>query len=158
MTTLIRFDPWREMLSLRDAMNQLFEQSFVSPTWFGGAAPRVYVPINVWETEQGYQVQAYLPGLKPEEIDLTVQGQALTIKGSYPALVEEGKQVNWLLHEIGSGAFERTITFGKPVDADHISTAYEAGVLTIMVPVAESSRVRKISITAGQPKQLADVR
>lgn len=157
MTTLVRFDPWREMLSLRDAMNQLFEQSFVRPTWFG-TATNVYVPVNVYQTEYGYQVQVLLPGIKPEDINLTVQEQTLTLKGKYPALVEEGKQVNWLINEIGSGEFERTITFDKPLDIDHISTSYEYGVLTISVPVAESSLPRKISITAEQPKELAGVR
>jgi HSP20 family protein len=157
MTTLVRFDPWREMLSLRDAMNQLFEQSFVRPTWFGGAT-NVYVPVNVYQTEYGYQVQVLLPGIKPEDINLTVQEQTLTLKGHYPALVEEGKQVNWLIHEIGSGEFERTITFDKPLDIDHINTSYEYGVLTISVPVAESSLPRKISITAEQPKELAGAR
>jgi HSP20 family protein len=153
MTNLMSFDPWREMLSLRDAMNRLFEQSFVNSTWFNGTR-RLTVPLNISETEQGYQVQAFLPGVRPEDMALSVQQQTLTLKGNYSALQDEGK-VNWLLHEIGNGEFERTITFDKPLDIDHISTQYEHGVLNITIPVAEGSRSRKISITAEQPRELA---
>jgi HSP20 family protein len=59
-----------------------------------------------------------------------------------------------LVHEIGSGSFGRTITLPKPVDADHIETSYEQGILTIVVPFSEVSRPKRISITGGQKKQL----
>ncbi|RAQ95252.1 Hsp20/alpha crystallin family protein [Thermogemmatispora tikiterensis] len=150
MTTMVRFDPWREMMSLREAMDRLFEQTFVRP--FFGTPLSPSVPVNVYETDQGYQVQALLPGVKPEDIDLTVQENTLTIKARYPALVDEGKQVNWLLHEIGSGECVRSITFAKPIVADQIETHYEHGLLTITIPVSEASRPKRIAITAGQPE------
>jgi HSP20 family protein len=154
MTTLMRFDPFREVLSLRDAMNRLFEESFVEPGWFSNALPTMGAPMDVYETEQGYHINVLLPGVKAEDIDLTVQQNMLTIKGRYTPLYEEGKQVNWLVHEIGSGSFGRTITLPKPVDADHIETSYEQGILTIVVPFSEVSRPKRISITGGQQKQL----
>ncbi|WP_069801937.1 Hsp20/alpha crystallin family protein [Thermogemmatispora onikobensis] len=150
MTTMVRFDPWREMMSLREAMDRLFEQTVVRP--FFGTPFSPTMPLNVYETDQGYQVQALLPGVKPEDIDLTVQEHTLTIKARYPALVDEGKQVNWLLHEIGSGEYVRSITFAKPIVADQIETHYEHGLLTITVPVSEASRPKRIAITAGQPE------
>jgi HSP20 family protein len=154
MTTLMRFDPWREALSLRDAMNRLFEESFVRPGWFTTGSSTLAAPMDVYETEQGYQIHVLLPGVKPEDIDLTVQQNTLTIKGQYKPWVEEGKQINWLIQEIGSGSFERTITFPKPVDADRIETGYEYGILTITVPFSEVSRSKRISISGGQQKQL----
>jgi HSP20 family protein len=156
MTTLVRFDPFSEALSLRDAVNRLFEESFVHPGWFLNGPATIAAPMDVYETEQGYQVHVLLPGVKGEDIDLSVQQNTLTIKGQYKPLLEEGKQVNWLVQEIGSGSFERTITFPKPVDADHIGTSYEYGILTISVPFSEVSRPKRISITGGQQKQLAE--
>ncbi len=153
MTTMVRFDPWREMMSLREAMDRLFEQTFVRP--FGSIFANG-LPLNVYETGQGYEVQALVPGAKPEDIDLTVQENTLTIKVRYPSLVEEGKQINWLLHEIGSGEGVRSITFEKPIVADQIQTHYEHGLLTITIPVSEASRPKRITITADQPaKELA---
>lgn len=154
MTQLARVDPFREMFSLRDAMNRLFEQSFVRPTWDIGGSAGLGARMDVYETDQGYQVKVLLPGVKPEDIDLSVHQNSLTIKGQYPASVEEGKQVNWLVREIGSGSFERTITFARPIEADQVQTNYEYGVLTISLPVSQAVRPKRISISAAQPHQI----
>jgi len=154
MTTLMRYDPFfHESLSLRDAMNRLFEQSFVPWSW-GTTSTTAFAPMNAYETDQGYQVQVLLPGVKPEDIDLTVQQNTLTIKGQYQPFQEQGKQVYWLIQEIGSGSFERTITFPKAIEADKVETSYENGILTISVPVSEVSRPKRISIGGGQKKEL----
>jgi HSP20 family protein len=110
--------------------------------------------MNAFETDQGYQVQVLLPGVKPEDIDLTVQHNTLTIKGQYRPFQEQGKQVYWLIQEIGSGSFERTITFPKAIEADKVETSYENGILTISVPVSEASRPKRISIGSDQKKEL----
>jgi len=114
----------------------------------------MYVPMDVYEIEQGYQVHALIPGVKPEDIDLSVQQNTLTLKGQIHPLVKQDQKVNWLFQEIGSGSFVRAITFPKAINADGITTSYEHGVLTISVPASEASRLRKISITGSQPKQM----
>jgi HSP20 family protein len=153
MMVMTRFDPLREMISLREAMNRLFEQSFVRPLWRLDGEPRPQLPLDVYEEEQGYVVRAPVPGVKPEDIGLEVQDQSLVIRVNYPTAVEEGRQVNWLLHEIGSGACERVVTFERPIDAEKVEAHYEHGVLTITVPVAEGSRPRRISITAAEAER-----
>ncbi len=154
MTTLMRYDPFREALSLRNAMDQLFAQSFVRPNWGSSASAGRGVTMDVLETEQGYQVRVGLPGVKPEDLDLSVQQNTLTIKGQFRSSVKPDQQVNWLVQEISEGSFERSITFPKPIDADKIDTSFEQGVLSITVPLSEASRPKKISITGGQPKQV----
>ena|SRR5947209_15400004 len=109
---------------------------------------------DVFETEQGYQVRFLLPGVKPEDVELTVDQNTLTLKGKFDSTIEQDKQVNWLVREIGSGSFERSITFPKAIDADQISTSYEHGILAISLPLSEVSRPKKISITGSQPQQL----
>ena len=156
MTTLVRYDPWREMLSLRDAMNRLFDESFVRPFRFGNwltlPQPFIGTPVsmNVYETPHGYEVQVMLPGIKLDNLDVTVQDNTLTIKGEYPSIDEQGKEGTWLVREIGAGMFQRSITFPKPIDADKIESSYHNGVLTITVPLSEESKPKRISITGGQ--------
>jgi len=153
MTSLMRYDPFREMLTLREAANRMFERSLVFPTW--AATNATLAPMNVVENEQGYQVKVQLPGIKPEDIDLTVRQNSLTIKGQLSSTKEEKKE-NWLVKEIRSGSFGRSITFDKPIDADKIDTSYENGVLTISVPYSEAGKPKKISIKKDEPKELTE--
>jgi len=154
MTTIMRYDPLREALSLRNAMDQLFAQSFVRPNWGSSAFVGQDISMDVFETEQGYQVKVLLPGVKPEDLDLSAQQNTLTIKGQFQSSVKPDQRVNWLVQEISEGSFERSITFPKPIDADKINTSYEHGVLTISVPISEANRPKKISTTGVQPKQM----
>jgi HSP20 family protein len=155
-----RYDPFHEALSLRHAMDQLFAQSFVNPAWVG-SSQAAFAPMDVYETDQGYQVRVSLPGVKPEDIDLTVGQNMLTIRGRYgtsPQERAEGQERagNWLVREIHTGSFERSITFDRPIDPDNIETSYENGVLAVLLPVTQASRPRRISIAGSQsqPRQI----
>src|SRR5438067_8438241 len=77
-----RYDPFREALSLRRAMDQLFEQSFVNPSMMSGS-PTVIAPMDVCETDNGYEVDVALPGVRPADIELTVDQNTLTIRGRF---------------------------------------------------------------------------
>jgi HSP20 family protein len=190
---ITRHDPFREALSLRRAMDQLFEQSIVPPGLMPGA-PSLMAPMDVCETPNGYEVDVALPGVRPEDIELTIDQNSLTIRGRYSHQEEHqnqpqgqmqggqsqqqsqqqggGQQAqqpqrgrterhrqghNWLLREIVSGSFERTITFPRPIDTNKIQTKFQNGILTIMLPVSEESRPKRIGITGGesQPQQVA---
>jgi HSP20 family protein len=154
-----RYDPFREALSLRRAMDELFAQSFVQPGWMRGSQ-EMFTPMDVQQTDQGYQVRVAMPGVKPEDIEVTVQQNTLTIKGQYqsstPQEESQERQGNWVVREIRSGSFERSVTFDRPIDADKIQTQYENGILTLTIPVSEASRPRRISIqgSQGQPQQV----
>ncbi len=183
---ITRYDPFREALSLRRAMDQLFEQSFVQPGLMRGSSS-LMAPIDICETKNGYEVDVALPGVRPEDIELLVDQNTLTIRGRYshqnehqdqPQSQTQGEQAqqqsqsqwgqqpgkterhqqghNWLSREIVSGEFERTVTFPRPIDTNNIQTKFENGILTILVPVTEESRPKRISITGGQsqPQQV----
>jgi HSP20 family protein len=151
---LTRFDPFQEVLGLRDAMNQLFEESFVRPYWRRNTSAALSFPVDVLETEAGYQVRALLPGFDPEHFEVSVQQNTLTMKGQLEPWVKPDQQGTWLLREISTGAFERSITFPKAINVEKIETDYQHGVLSISVPFSEVSRPRKISITGKQPGQI----
>lgn len=147
--TLLPFEPLHEMVSLRDAFNRLFEESFVSPSFSllnGSTLPNV--KLDVYEREQGYEVKVLAPGLKAEDIEMTVNGRTLTIKGHFPKLLsdEEAKQVIWHVHEIGSGEFVRSITLPKPFNADQINASYNNGIVTIWIPFAQEVLPKRITI------------
>jgi HSP20 family protein len=171
---ITRIDPFREALSLRRAMDQLFEQSFVQPSLIPGSLSQI-APMDVCETPEGYEVDIALPGARPEDIELTVDLNTLTIRGHYSLQDEhhtQGQQHdggqpqgktqrhrqghNWLLREIVSGTFERTTTLPRPIDTNNIQTKFENGILTILLPVSEASRPKRVSISAGQsqPQQV----
>ena len=143
-----RWDPSHEMVSLRDAMNFLFQESFVQP-----AGPRpergaatFALPLDVTEGENDFVVTASLPGIKPEEVQTTVLGDTLTIRGESKATAELKGQ-NWLVRERRNGSFQRSVSLGTPINADEATAQFEHGVLTLTLPKSEQARPKQIKLT-----------
>lgn len=101
--------------------------------------------INGWEEGESLVIEAEVPGLSLEQVNVTVQGDELTIKGERPAPTSEP---NWLRRERWHGSFERTLTLPFPVDADHVEASLNGGILTIRLPKAASARARKVEVRA----------
>lgn len=155
MTVIRRLSPLSEALTLHDAMNQLLAQSFVQPTWSTSRSSSLTAPIDVFESEQTYHVHVLLPGIAPEDIELTVQGSTLTFRGQFQSPTKPERQVVWLAQEITSGSFERSVTFPKPIDSDHIETQFTNGLLMLTVPIHESNRPKRINVTRSESQQEA---
>lgn len=147
MATPNRWDPFQEMLSLRQAMNQLLEDSFVRD---GGAnASRGFVPaIDLSETPDAFVVEAAVPGLKPEDLNITVENNVLTISGT---VQESGRSNERNVHrtERRYGSFQRSLSLPNTVKVDAINANLEHGVLTLHIPKAEEVKPRQISIQVG---------
>lgn len=155
MTVVRRFSPLNEALTLHDAMNQLFAQSFVQPNWSAGRSSSLFAPVDVFESDQIYHVHVLLPGIAPEDIELTIQGNTLTFRGQLQSPTKPEQQVTWLAQEIAPGSFERSVTFPKPIDSEHIESLYSNGLLMITVPIHESNRPKRINITGNEPQKVA---
>lgn len=139
------WDPFREAVSLRDAMNALLQESFIRP---GGLLPQdgsAPLPLDVSETEDEFVIRASVPGVKPDDVQITVQGDTLTIRGESRS-EEEKDGERWHLRERRFGAFQRSVTLGTPVIADKAEVHYEHGVLTLALPKAEEAKPRQIKI------------
>lgn len=150
MSTMRRWDPFGEMLTLRDAMNQLFEDSVVSPTRSGNSNT-LAMPLNVRETEQGYQVEAVVPGLRPDDVDITIQDNVLTISGeTRQEQQSDSKGGSWHVMERHYGRFSRSIALPTLVNADDVRASLENGILQLEVPKAEQVRPRKITVQNRQ--------
>jgi HSP20 family protein len=151
--TLVHRVPFSDLLSLRQAMDRLFEEGFVSPrTWqFGDEQP---VPLDIYASDGEVVVQAILPGIKPEEVDITVEGTTLTIAGETTS-TNGGKDGSILLQEIRRGRFTRTLSLPAGLEPDKATATFEDGILTLRIPKAEQVKPRQIKITTDQGR-LAD--
>jgi HSP20 family protein len=148
--TIERWDPFREMISLRDAMNSLLAESFVrpgGPLALGGAAT-LPLPLDVAETEGEFVIKASLPGIKPEDVHITAHGDTLTIRGEGKAEAEQ-EGTHWHVRERRVTSFARTISLGTPIHADAASARFDHGVLTLTLPKSAESRPRQIKVASG---------
>lgn len=135
---------WREVERLRHDMNRLFDRS-------GRFAPNVatgYPAMNMWTNNDGVIVTAELPGIDPEELDISVRGNVLSVKGvRHAPTLEEG--ASYHRRERGHGDFQRLFQLPFQVDASGVEAFYENGMLRITLPRAEADKPRKISIVAS---------
>lgn len=148
---LTRWEPFKEMMSLREAMNRLFEDSFIRPSaWplpFDGDA--FGLPVDVIEKKDEVLVKASVPGLKPEDIDVSITGDVLTIKGETKSeeKIEDG---TYLRQERRYGRFERSLQLPTLVVADKADAKFEHGVLTLKLPKAEEARPHTIKVKTSK--------
>ena len=143
--TVIRRNPWREMMTLREAMDQLFEESLVRParTWEGSREGPSRLPLDVYTTPEEIVIVASLPGLTPDEVDIVIEGDSLIIRGELRPPLEN---VEYLFQERAYGAFSRTLTLNVPVEAEKSEAVFENGVLTLTLPKAEETRPKIIKV------------
>jgi HSP20 family protein len=150
MANITRFDPLGEMVSLRSAMDRLFEDSFVSPLGWRtvNGTDVINPPIDVHETADDLVVTASLPGVKAEDVDITITGQNLTVRGEFKAN-EEIKRDQYLYRERRSGTFSRSLQLPVRVEGERADATFTDGVLTLRIPKADEVKPRQIRITAG---------
>jgi HSP20 family protein len=132
-------------------MDRLFEESFVSPrTWTGMAESQV-VPMDCYATTDELVVEAHLPGVKPDEVDITVEGNVLTISGETKS-ERQGEEGSMVFSEIRRGRFSRSLTLPTGLEPDRATAEFEDGVLTLRLPKAEQVKPRQIKINADGQK------
>jgi HSP20 family protein len=140
-----RLEPFREMVSLRDAVNSLFQESFVRPITMLADGNAVMVPIDIAENENEFIIKASLPGVRPEDVQITAHGDTLTLRGEVKA-EEEKKEEQYHLRERRFGNFQRTVTLPTPISPEKAQARFENGVLTLILPKAEAAKPKQIKI------------
>ncbi len=145
MSNLTRWEPVREMMTLREAMDRLFDDAFTRPLSLNGAA--ALPSMDVYETDDEVVVKASLPGLKADDVQISVTGDTLTLRGEFKQ-EEEKSGAAYHLRERRSGSFERTVGLPVSVQTDKAKADFENGILSILLPKAEAVKPRTISIKA----------
>ena len=149
MSNLTRWEPVREMMTLREAMDRLFDDAFTRPfslsreggsTWSSPA-------IDMYQTDNEVVVKAALPGFKPDEVQINVTGDILTIKGEVKH-EEEKKDKSWHIREQRWGSFERSLRLPTGVISDKAKADFDNGILTISLPKSEEVRPKTITVKA----------
>ena len=134
------FDPFREM-----------------DRWFADVArtpASLAMPMDLYREGEAFIVRVDLPGVDPSSIDIDVEDRTLTIRAERKTPSGEGEQ-RWLVHERPTGTFARQLTLGYGVASDRIAADYSDGVLSLIIPVAEEAKPRKITVAhTGGPHQI----
>jgi HSP20 family protein len=145
MSNLIRFEPMREMITLREAMDRLFNDAF---TPSAGATGGWQVPaVDLYQTDDEVVVKASLPGMKSDDVQISITGDMLSLKGEFRQ-EEEKKERAYHLREQRCGTFERTFPLPTAVVSDKAKAEFENGILTITLPKAEEVKPRMITVKA----------
>ena len=152
MSRITRWDPFRDVMSMRRQMDQIMDQwlsqaGSMGEGSDGGNFQRL--ALDVSENDEQYTVRASVPGMQPEDLDINFHDGTLTIRGERD---EEQTQENerWHLRERRYGSFQRSISLPSNVDEDKIDARYENGVLTLTLPKREETKPRRISVQGDQ--------
>jgi len=146
MSNLTRWEPVREMMTLREAMDRLFDDAFTRPINLrdgGWSAPAV----DMYQTDDEVVVKVALPGFKADEVQINVTGDVLSLRGDLKREQEE-KDKAWHIREHRWSSFERSVALPTQVKADGANADFENGILTITLPKAEEVKPKTISVKA----------
>ena len=146
MNSLMRREPYQRAVSLQQAMDRLFEDG--SKSMFG---QDMNLALDMYETDESVVVKLAVPGVKPEDIDVTVVGDTLTIKGQVES-DEETKERNYHLRERRYGKFVRSVTLPGPVQVDNTTAEFENGVLTLTAPKRQEVKPKTIQVKPVEAK------
>ncbi len=146
---IVRWDPFRDVMSLQERMNELFERTMRRRAEEEeGLAPRAWSPaVDIYETDEKMVIKAELPGLKKEDIDIEVRDNTLTLKGERK-FEKEIKQENYHRVERAYGSFQRSFTLPGTVKQEAIEASFRDGILEVSLPKAEEAKPKQIKIQA----------
>jgi len=145
MSNLTRWEPIRDMMTLREAMDQLFDDAFTRPRGISGVS--LSPAIDLYQTADDVVVKASLPGLKAEDVQISVESNVLTLRGEF-SQESEKKEATYHIRERRSGAFERSVMLPTDVQTEKAKADFEDGILTITLPKAETVKPKTITIKA----------
>ena len=144
------FSPLRDFMSLRDNMDRLFEDRWVSPgswlTW--SSMGTTYLPLDIYETSDDIVIRAVVPGVGPDGIDIQFQGGVLTLRAKSES-TELPEGAAWLVQEVTAGEYIRQVTLPRAIDPDRAETTFENGVLTLTLPKTADAKPKQIKVSSA---------
>ncbi len=143
--SIVRWEPFRDFMTLREAMDRLFEESFVRPRREWLAPAEGTLALDMYETEDSVVVKSAVPGIKPDDIDITISGNILSISGE-TKVEEEVKEDDYIRRERRYGSFSRSVTLPEALEPDKAEASFEDGILTLNIPKAPEAKPKVIKI------------
>jgi len=145
MSNLIRWEPMRDMMTLREAMDHLFDEAFTRPFSMSGG---LQLPtVDMYQTDEEVVIRAALPGMKAEDVQISVTGDVVTVKGEMKEKTDT-KEKSYHIREQRYGSFERVLSLPTAVVSDKAKAEFEDGVLVISLPKAEEVKPKTITVKA----------
>lgn len=144
MANVTRYNPFNEVVSLREAMDRLFADSFITPST--GFVGNRGANANLFETAEGFILQVPMPGVNADDVEITVQQDTLSLKWQTKFQVPEGATALW--HGFQSGQYQQSFTLPSPVNSEGAEASYTDGVLTLHLPKAEHAKARTVKVNA----------
>jgi len=141
--TMIPWEPYREMVTLRQAMDRLLGQSLARPLALWPEIGAEDIPIDMYQTDKDVVVKATLPGVEAEDVEISISGDILTIKGEHceEEQIDEGDYIH---RERRCGTFSRSLPLPVSVNSDKADAVFDKGILTLTLPKREEAKPRKI--------------
>jgi len=158
MTIVRRPSPLRDMLSMRTAMDRFFDDDFRPFHWLAGGFDGPALPLDVTADAETVTIEAALPGIKPDDVDITVENGTVTISGK-TADERTADEGSYVLQEIRRGSFSRTVALPNGLEPDKARATFENGILRLEIPKAEQLKPRQIRISPvsdGDGKRTSD--
>jgi HSP20 family protein len=146
MTIVRRPSPFGEMMTLRQAMDRLFDDDYRPFRWLSGGLDGPALPLDVTTSADSLTIEAALPGIRPEDVDITVENGTVTISGK-TADERTADEGSYVLQEIRRGNFSRTVTLPTGLEPDKANATFEHGILRLEIPKAEQVKPRQIKIS-----------
>lgn len=144
MANITRYNPFSEVVSLREAMDRLFEDSFIPRVGFGTSARGANS--NLYETAEGFILQIPMPGVNPSEVEITAQQDTLTLKWATSLKAPENATAHW--SGFSNGQYQQSFNLPAAINSERAEASYENGVLTLSLPKAEHVKARTVKVVA----------
>ena len=145
---LDRWDPFREMMSFREAMDRWLQQGISGTGQLLSSMRPDSIAMDVIEHDDAFEIRASVPGVKPEDVEVVVQGERVTVRAEVRG-DEERRGDNWLMREHRYGTMQRSVTLPAPVSSDNAEARIEHGVLTLRLPKLQGAQARRITVATS---------
>lgn len=144
MANITRYNPFNEIVSLREAMDRLFEDSFIPRVGFTGRG----IASNLYETTDGFVLQIPMPGVKPDDVEITTQQESVNVKWSTSVNVPENATARW--SGFAEGQYQQSFTLPASINPDRAEASYQNGILTLNLPKAEHAKARTVRVVEAK--------
>jgi HSP20 family protein len=145
MTLIRRPSPFTDLVSLRDAMERLFDERFFRPTWLRNGEREAAPSLDLYTTPEAIVAKVALPGVKPEDVDVTIGDDIVTISGSFKE-EKETTEAGYVHRELSHGSFSRTFALPTAVKADTATASFKDGLLTLTIPKTEEVKPKHVKV------------